>query len=336
MLRHRKNTSKTITELDLAAIDKATMAFHELWTSRFAKHMKSKGNTIKYHKFGKHLVDSIKRLGATKHYSAQFFESANRVDKVLYKGTSRRNTANAFQREMVQRGRTINAIELESTFDQDEVVKERQTAYKRAARDGEHAFPITTTRLAFGEEEGAGRDSWDRALQRQPELSQLPGALTRFLGCVSAETPKALSAVNTAVLNAAVPWLDEGEGELQTVRATPEFHKKEVFDCVRVSVQPRVRGGPDEEFAQLRLMFTLPGDDRKLAFVRWFIRTSQVDALTEAGCVSLRKTRDHSVIDLRCILRREYVVPDFKQRRANVNDRFHTCVWKWSRVPIGH
>ncbi len=178
------------------------------------------------------------------------------------------------------------------------------------------------------------RTRWDKALGRQSELSQLPDALARFLECASTAIPGAIHTVKTAVLNAAVPWLPDGEGELQTVRATPVFHKKEVFDCVRVSVQPKVRGGPDEEFAQLRLMFTLPGDDRKLAFVRWFSRTNQVDALTEAGCVSLRRSKSHSVINMECILRREYVVPDFKQRRANVQDRYHTCVWKWSRVPI--
>jgi hypothetical protein len=331
MLRHRKNHSKDITLLDLEEMQRAAMDFHELWSSRFAHHMPSHGHTIKYHRFGMHLVHAIKRLGATKHYSAQFFESANRMDKVVYGGTSKRNTANAFEREMVQRTRVIEAVANITTYDQDNLVRSRKTAYTRAFESGEHALPNKATRLSWQEVDTPARKRWDERAEQQDDLHHLPNALSALL---EGDLPSAIYSVQSAVLNARVPWLKDEEGELQTVRATPDFHKKPVYDSVRVAVE----GEEQERFAELRLIFRLgkASDSKAMAFVRWYRRTDTADALTAAGCIPLSKT-NYAAISLDSIIRREYIVPDFAarmERRRHANNQFHTCVWKWSRVPI--
>ncbi len=334
MVRHRKNYPSTVTASDIAQMKSALQAFHDLWSTRFARFMASSGSTIKYHKFTTHVFEAITRLGSLKHYSAQFYESANRVDKILYQGTTRRNTNNVFQREMVRRGRIIDAMEQVSTFNQDDLVKERDTAYKRAHQSGQHEFPATYQRLAFGEPNGPAREAWEQAVEAQDDLKKLPAKLASFLQKRVDDLPPAIHSVKTAVLAATVPWLPQDEAELQTVRATPNFFGKPVFDCVRVQVQPERRGDPDAEFATLRHLFTLPGDpERKLALIRWFNRTGREDILTQAGCVSLC-LGPYDVIDLDSVSRREYVMPDFKSEDDNIKGQFHTCVWKWSRVPI--
>ena len=105
---------------------------------------------------------------------------------------------------------------------------------------------------------------------------------------------------------------------LQGIHACDNFYRRPWFDCVQV----RGAEGCQNHFGQLRLLFRVPalkpsGEHTRMqaALVRWFKRTSApADVLSSYGCDRVQWEQPGSayqVIPLACIVRREYVVPDF-------------------------
>jgi hypothetical protein len=121
---------------------------------------------------------------------------------------------------------------------------------------------------------------------------------------------------------------------LETVHATPDFHKRPWFDCVRVAMHDGTHC-----YAQLRLLFVCSG--HPLVFIRWLdvvINPPQSDILARrCGCVRLiwEKQRDgqpnYQVLSLRSIAGVEYVIPDFTSGpdESGMPQVFHVCNTKF-------
>lgn len=139
------------------------------------------------------------------------------------------------------------------------------------------------------------------------------------------------------MLVANVPW-DDRESVLQTVRASPAYGSSKTpwFDSVEID-----SGQPRAWYGQLRLLFSITDLVRvqhKLAFVRWYEEHKGSDTLVQHGCIGLKWAELpgsapgalwHQVIDLHNIIRRVYVVPDFKA--GGSSGRFHVSAFKWDR-----
>jgi hypothetical protein len=100
MERQRKRRLDDITSSTLKAMDRAMLAFMELFQRVIAPYMPSRGQTIKLHK-SVHLADVCMRLGHPREFSAQFFEMEHAVVKRAYRMTSKKTTDDAFVEEMV-------------------------------------------------------------------------------------------------------------------------------------------------------------------------------------------------------------------------------------------
>lgn len=129
-----------------------------------------------------------------------------------------------------------------------------------------------------------------------------------------------------------VPWRGPMESEVQSIRAAYNFYSKNTempwFDCVAI------KGDKGQTwYAELRLIFRVGAIP--LAYVRWFKEvTNNPDILTKYGCIKLEWEMENNqpkydVVNLSCILRREYVVPDFANDNP-AHPTFHVSVFKWN------
>ncbi len=340
----RKNAPQDITGVVINEMDVAISAFHEAFESTIAKAMKSKGLTIKYHRLS-HVTDVVRRLGHPKEYDAQFYESANRYEKSLYKRTPGRQVNEQHLEGMVIRQRTQAMAQAKSTFDPDASVRHKQSAYIITSQTGEHTLVSSRTKIQTNghtPNTTAGALKW---LDQMPDWIQLRYAIAAHCGLglrIDETTMPSIYVGSTAVLAATVPWEEEGTAELQTVRAVPYFHGKPYFDSVEIQNVGR------SAFGQLRVLFSLKnpstGQDEELAFVKMYSRVrmdpNEKDLLSEHGCVplvwartsnSVRGTGAYRIITLQRIIRRVYIVPDFSK---SVSTRFHVCAFKWNRKPV--
>jgi len=106
---------------------------------------------------------------------------------------------------------------------------------------------------------------------------------------------------------------------LQVVHAANNFYRRPWFD----SVQVFAGHGYQSHYAQLRLLFrylarTVSGriQEVQFALVRWYKKLGPPSVLGSYGCIRLGWESQSSylqVIPLACIVRREYVVPDFSR-----------------------
>lgn len=346
MLLHRKNVKEDVTDDALAEIDVSILDFHAVHTRTIAKGMKSQGQTIKYHRLS-HVTGVMRRLGQLKEYDAQFYESANRLEKALYKRTPGRQVNEQHLDGMVVKQRTQAIAKARNTFDPDAGVRNKRSAYIAAAESGENTLvstriPIHTN--GFTPNTVPAAVNW---LERTPDWLQLRFAVAAHCGLRQDVDNAAMPTIHvapTAVLAAALPWETDGSAELQTVRAVPTFHGKPYYDSVEIQVARNTTA-----FAQLRLLFSLrgaSGEMQDLAFVRMYSRVRQdaheIDMLSEHGCVPLswaravntvRGTGAYRLITLNTIKRRVYIVPDFTKP---VDTRFHLCAFKWTRRPVAN
>ncbi len=170
-------------------------------------------------------------------------------------------------------------------------------------------------------------------LAAQPELSAFPGALKAFLnlqpdGCALREggLASSLRVVRGGVLAASVSWY---EGVvMQTIHAGPKLWGLQWYDSVAVNALDH-RNRKVEWYGQIRLLFWYKGEP--LAFIRWYteVNAERGDIFSEmAGgkCLTAWEATPH-VIHIRSILRRIYVVPNFKRGAGH----FHICNTKWDR-----
>jgi hypothetical protein len=340
MARHRKSCSTDISDEDLIDIDEKTLHFHAAFVNLIAPLMKSVGKTIKYHRLS-HVPDAIRRLGNPSHYDAQFFEAKNSEEKVMYKRTTGRTAKEQHLEGMVLAHALREIVREQSTFDPDNDVIPRNSAYIVASQTGEHAMvqdrvTIRTHCMPSASEPGA-----HDIVQSMPDFQMLREALSRRFNVQDIQDmsmPDVLTC-STAVLAAKVPWSEDSE--LQTVRATADFHRNPYYDCIAYK---QARGA--EGYAQLRMLFSArdPASNElgDYAFVRKFSRVAdpRPDCLQKYGCIPLRWSTlrnrgtgqgQFTIINLHDILRRVYIVPDFRDKQR---DSFHLCIFKWSRKPI--
>jgi hypothetical protein len=109
--------------------------------------MKSEGQTIKYHRLS-HVNEVRRRLGQLKEYDAQFYESANRLEKALYKRTPGRQLNDQHLDGMVIKQRTHAIAKARNTFDPDAEVRNKKSAYIVAAESGENT--LVSTKIPMG------------------------------------------------------------------------------------------------------------------------------------------------------------------------------------------
>ena len=143
MSRHRKNKTKDITAADLAEMDDSLEKFDKAFRRHIAPVMPSKGKTMKYHKLS-HVTSSIRRLGSTREFDAQFYEASNKQQKASYNTTSKKMTDGKYLHEMALHQKTTQAMCVTSTFDPDKEVSRRTSAFLTASRTGENAMASKT------------------------------------------------------------------------------------------------------------------------------------------------------------------------------------------------
>lgn len=347
MLLHRKNVKEDITDVSLSEMEGAITEFHDVHKRTIAKVMKSEGNTIKYHRLS-HVIGVIRRLGHLKEYDAQFYESANRLEKTFYKRTPGRHANEQHLDGMVVKQRAQAVVKAKNTFDADADIRSKKSAYIAAAESGQNTMVSTRIPLHTN---GTTPNTVPAAvnwLGRTPDWLQLRFAIAAHCGLSEDVDNPAMPTIHvapTAVLAAVLPWENDGSAELQTVRAVPTFHGKPYYDSVEIQV-----GRNATAYAQLRLLFSLrnadTGDMDDYAFVRMYSRVRQDantrDILSDHGCIALswarasntvRGTGAYRLISLESIKRRVYVVPDFTKP---VDTRFHVCAFKWTRRPVAN
>lgn len=78
-----RNTTSYFTEKDLDKLHLAIVAFVEAFNGTIGSYMRSDGNTIKMHHLA-HVTESIRRLGAPRHYNANPFEAHHASTKQAY------------------------------------------------------------------------------------------------------------------------------------------------------------------------------------------------------------------------------------------------------------
>jgi hypothetical protein len=325
MLRHRKNHNKDITAKDLEEMDDSLFMFDKTFHKLIAPVMPSEGKTMKYHKLS-HVTSSIRRLGNTREYDAQFYEASNKQQKASYNSTSKKMKGGKYLQEMAGHQEFRQSMANTSTFDPDSVVVHRNSAYLRASKSGENAMAEATwitvpSDLTTGEVSS----KVTMFMTSVQDFAQICNAVrTAFKG-----NAPLLHIRRTAVLNATVPWLTE-DNELQTIRAAPEFHGRPYYD----SVVYRQKNG-SLAYGLVRLIFKArdPSNNtlNELVCIQAYDKPQGVkDILTKAGCTSLTLTSRYVVVPLACLSQRIYVVPDFQRGAPG----YHTCKWKWNRTPI--
>ena len=110
------------------------------------------------------------------------------------------------------------------------------------------------------------------------------------------------------------------------VHASSSLYSRAWFDSVAVNDGSTSLQG---SFAQLRLLFYRPACKPsgepvtlQLTLVRWYKHFNQASVLSSYGCKRLqwekhgRSPDCYQVIPLACIVRREYIVPDFSRSDA--------------------
>ncbi|KAF5829602.1 hypothetical protein DUNSADRAFT_15856 [Dunaliella salina] len=344
MERHRKDRPAAIDENALIIMDQNLLAFDALFQRVVACRMPSGGDTIKYHK-ASHFTSMVRRLGAPKHFNAQFFEGDHHRTKIFYNGTSKRRHKEAFIAEMCKRDNTVNLAKDLDDYDVSIPQRTHRSAYLLAAGTGKHVFTLDGDMIGIGLLDQSYSENYFHPgqvrksqilLQNQPEVPELPKLLGDFLG----RRPSPLDLIKvhkSAALAGEVPFNVDAL-VLQVARACSAFHGEPWFDGVCV------KGEGGLWYAQLRLMFSYDGMD--LALVRWYneLPGDEDDILVRYGCKSVtwatrpgRANRNlpwYQVISMDTILRREYIVLDFKKMpQADGLEFFHVSAFKWNRMP---
>ena len=148
--------------------------------------------------------------------------------------------------------------------------------------------------------------------------------------------------------------------QAQTIHGTHRFHRRPWRDSVELAGTNEGTGSSEVWYGQIQLLFW--HGEEKLALVRYYQQTDSQDALTRHGCIHLkwavrhgsrgRVLPDYAVVPLTAMIRRVYVLPDFKL--CNLKERpptqvanlqaplvrsepqfssFHVSAFKWDRCP---
>lgn len=342
-LRYRKNCDPKMTETAMEQIEVATKAWADKCSQIFMPHMKTKGNTLKIHKFIAHFPSSIYRLGQLKHYHAQFYEALHRHTKALTKAGNFKADASgqtiAHMVKMQRRTEIATAMETEMYSASGEEKKEYQTAHTVATTYGVDAMIGAHTRVVWLGLETTGNQY----------TKCLPGQLKEWRFKAAVEITPHIRIYKSAIIRA-VPWWKEDADftVLQTVRACAKFHNKPWYDGVMYNTA----GG--QQYGILRCILAVelsneraPSDgadpaysiykeQTQLALVQKLktVRTSNL--LTKHGCIhlaveGLKKdgsgNATYTLIPLSEILRRVYLMSDFQKPKTHM---YHN-IWKWDR-----
>ncbi len=227
--------------------------------------------------------------------------------------------------------------------------RQNKTAFVRAAASGFSMLaasacdaclpaldPSKAAQVAESRHSGARVRRAQDLLGKRPELSRLPALLEQYMKNWPAqeEEDRALfSFVSSGVICSAQAWVPDDHVALETVRATPHFHQRPWFDCVRVAMD-----GGAYCYAQVRLLFIYLG--QPLVFIRWLdvvLNPPQSDVLAQrCGCLRLtwetqRGQPNYQVLHLHSIVGVEFVVPDFVAPLGADGEPqfFHTCPTKF-------
>jgi hypothetical protein len=314
-------------------IDEAIRRFDSKFQETIAPLMS--GGTMKYHRFV-HLTDIMRRLGRLSEYSSQFYEASNKIQKLRYDATSKRLTGDQFLYGMVAAEQLRAALSEVSTYDHDGDVVNMDSAYLRASRTGEHC--IAKKALCTIVTNGLGQPSAKASefVSLLDDYADIREAIRRYYGLDSVDNPNMpkIKPRSTAVLSAEVEWNDS-ESELQTIRASADFHSRPYYD--NVLVRYTVGGRVVQRYGELRLLFTAVDPDSfendTLICVKWYKHEKRCDdVLVRNGCTHLTwDSRGYGVVSLNNVVRRVYVVSDFTREDTEC---FHICPFKWNRSPI--
>lgn len=330
MSRHRKNKKTDITPKVLSEIDTTIQEFDRYFHALIAPLMKQEGHTLKYHKIS-HVTDTIRRLGRLSEYSAQFYECSNKQHKNAYNASNRRVYGDPLQQ--ITANQTLMEVFGEhTTFNAEGSLKRRQSAYMTAHETGGNAMAAKATVRIPTTPDATLSQSVQAYIEQLGDFNDVRDAVVKYF---SNETPRLLVR-STAVLNARVEWLDADSGELQTIRATPDFFSRPYYDTVMF--QYTTRGRTNSRYGQVRMIFKARDPStsimHELACMRLFQEQDTTrNVLISAGCVHLAwpMTRLYMVVPLDEIVRRVYLVPDFTRRDAEF---YYVSSFKWNRVPI--
>ena len=328
MLRHRKNYCRDISATSLREMDESIAKFDKTFHKLVAPVMPSKGKTMKYHKLS-HVTNSIRRLGNTREFDAQFYEASNKQQKISYNTTSKKTTNGKYLQEMADHQDIRQAICSTSTFDPDSNVLNRSSAYLKASKSGENAMAANTF-IALPTDPIGMATATLRADKFMKSMSDYSEICESVRACFAGESPT-VNVRRTAVLNATVTWLSD-ENELQTIRAAPLFHGSPYYD----SVIFKMSQNRATKYGLVKLIFKARDPVSNSLLEKVCIQlydkapASVTDVLVKSGCISLKLSSSYEVIPLACLLQRIYVVPDFQRG----NPHFHICRWKWNRSPI--
>jgi len=312
-------------------MEQTTMQFLAKFARTIAPRLPRHGNTIKVHRLV-HVPEVIMRLGALRQCDAQFFESTNRNEKVLYKTTNGRSRDDMHLGGMVQSLALREVLASTSTFDPNVQVAARATAYLTAAETGEHTLAKRGVLIPLGE---GGRCSKEASKVK----SAMGGDFAIMVRGLSVEfgeqKPASVFVVSTGVLAAAVPWLGDEESELHTVRATHDFHRRPYYDSVAFPGRNN-----SVRYGQLRVLFTTTPrastTQVSMALIRCYAARAESSVLSSYGCTPLKWStvlgQQHTIVPFSSLLYKVYVVPDFHPEATP--GQFHLCPFKWNRKPI--
>lgn len=176
--RHRRNELNEITINQLQYIQEVSLKWHDQFTKLFVQHMGSKGHTMKMHRYVHHFLDSVQRLGHSRHYSAQMYEGHHRVTKALSKAINYHADASGQTTALLVRAHRKREIAIRSGLDLTDAAGEEkgtyQTAFTRAIQQCKPILVGEGQRIRLSD---IAAGTCELA-QQQPELKQLPDLIS--------------------------------------------------------------------------------------------------------------------------------------------------------------
>lgn len=164
----------------LEYVYEVSLQWHAQFTELFAPHMPSKGNTMKMHRYIHHFLESVQRLGHSRHFSAQMFESHHRSTKALSKAINNHADASGQTTAMLVRAHRKRDMAIRIGTDLNEAAGEErgtyQTAFTRAVQQGTSVLVGEGQRVKLSDLSARICD----VAQQQPELQQLPDMVIEY------------------------------------------------------------------------------------------------------------------------------------------------------------
>jgi hypothetical protein len=138
MLLYRKRHTLELTDADFKDISAAITKFSIKFKATIARHMPSRGNTIKFHK-QVHAPQCMQLLGNLSNVHAQFMEAKHHRLKTLHAATNKRE--DTFLDQMVRKARLSDVLDSNKDgIPARPVRRQNNTIHAQAAELGHHTM----------------------------------------------------------------------------------------------------------------------------------------------------------------------------------------------------